>query len=61
MIESIVHACRVLVSWNCKPIVHFQKIPKYNALNRRHGYGEIAIHTPLEVIDEDDDGEEEAV
>ena len=42
-------ACKVLVSWNCRHIVNFQKIPMYNAVNRLHGFAEIAIHTPLEV------------
>ncbi|HZZ43867.1 MAG TPA: type II toxin-antitoxin system VapC family toxin [Tepidisphaeraceae bacterium] len=41
--------CRVIVSWNFKHIVHFQKIPLYNAISAVHGYGSIAIHTPQEV------------
>ena len=40
----------VLVSWNFKHIVHFAKIPLYNAVNVLEGYGAIAIHSPLEVI-----------
>ena len=47
--------CSVLVSWNCRHIVHFKKIPLYNAVNRLHGFAEIAIHTPLEVIDVEDE------
>ena len=47
---ATVHSCRILLSWNCRHIVHFQKIPKFNALNKLLGYPEIAIHTPLEVI-----------
>jgi len=42
--------CRVIVSWNFKHIVHFQKIPRYNAVNVLHGYDPIAIHSPSEVI-----------
>jgi len=53
-----VHACPVLVSWNCKHIVHFQKIPKYNAVNRLCGYGELAIHTPLELLGDEDSEED---
>lgn len=49
-------ACRVLVSWNCRHIVNFQKIPMYNAVNRLHGLAEIAIHTPLEVAGNEDQG-----
>jgi hypothetical protein len=41
--------CPIIVSWNFKHIVHFQKIPLYNAVNAVHGYGAIAIHTPQEV------------
>ena len=47
---ATVSACQLLVSWNCRHIVNFQRIPKYNAVNRLHGFGEIAIHTPLEVV-----------
>jgi hypothetical protein len=43
--------CSVLISWNCRHIVHFQKIPRYNEINCSHGFANIAIHTPLEVID----------
>ena len=49
-----VSRCSVLVSWNCRHIVHFQKIPMYNAVNRIHGWPEIAIHTPLEVMNVED-------
>lgn len=40
----------VLVSWNFKHIVHFQKVPLYNAINRIFGYPEIIICSPQEVI-----------
>ncbi len=42
--------CDVLVSWNFKHIVHFQKIPLYNEVNRKKGYEPIKICSPLEVI-----------
>lgn len=42
--------CRIIVSWNFRHIVHFQKIPLYNAVNKANGYPEIAIHAPQEVI-----------
>lgn len=42
--------CRAIVSWNFRHIVHFQKIPLYNAVNLANGYGAIAIHTPQEVV-----------
>ena len=47
---ATVHQCSAIVSWNFKHIVHFQKIPLYNAVNTIHGYGQIAINTPQEVI-----------
>jgi hypothetical protein len=28
----------MIISWNFKHIVHFQKIPKYNAVNALNGY-----------------------
>jgi len=42
--------CRIIVSWNFRHIVHFQKIPLYNAVNVTRGYAEIAIHAPTEVV-----------
>jgi predicted nucleic acid-binding protein len=42
--------CNLIVSWNFKHIVHFDKIPKYNAVNTLNGYGQIGIYSPLEVI-----------
>lgn len=44
----------LIVSWNFKHIVNFQKIPLYNAVNTLHGLGNIAIHSPLEVIANED-------
>jgi hypothetical protein len=40
----------MIVSWNFKHIVNYQKIPLYNAVNILHGYGQIAIYSPLEVV-----------
>ena len=45
-----VSGCDLIVSWNFKHIVHFDKIPKYNAVNVLNGYGQIGIYSPLEVI-----------
>ena len=42
--------CSLIVSWNFKHIVHFEKIPLYNAINTVRGYGTIGIFSPLEVI-----------
>lgn len=48
------HGCDMIVSWNFKHIVHFDKIPKYNAVNTIEGYGHLGIYSPLEVIQYDD-------
>jgi len=42
--------CSLIVSWNFKHIVHYEKIPLYNAVNMINGYNQISIHSPLEVI-----------
>lgn len=42
--------CKIIVNWNFKHIVHFNKIPLYNAVNMLNSYNQIAIHSPLEVI-----------
>ena len=47
---ATVARCPMIVSWNFKHIVHFQKIPLYNGVNISLGHGPIGIYTPLEVI-----------
>ena len=47
---ATVSQCDIIVSWNFKHIVHFDKIPKFNAINTLLGYKPIAIFSPLEVI-----------
>ena len=51
---ATVQGCDLIVSWNFQHIVHFQKIPQYNAVNALHGYDSVAIHSPREVINDDD-------
>ncbi|MGH8559463.1 MAG: hypothetical protein ACRESZ_18845 [Methylococcales bacterium] len=41
----------MIVSWNFKHIVHFDKIPKYNAVNALKGYRAIELFSPSQVID----------
>ena len=55
---ATVSECRVIVSWNFKHVVNFEKIPLYNGVNLTNGYGPIAIHTPEEVtqIEAEDEG-----
>lgn len=47
---ATVNKCQMIVSWNFRHIANYQKIPRYNAINLKKGYREIAIYTPLEVI-----------
>jgi predicted nucleic acid-binding protein len=48
---ATVAKCQLIVSWNFKHIVHFQKVPLYRAINTIKGYKEINIYSPPEVID----------
>jgi predicted nucleic acid-binding protein len=44
----------LVVSWNFKHIVHFDKIRGYNAINMIKGYQAIDIRSPSEVIDHEE-------
>jgi len=48
---ATISGCRMIISWNFKHIVHFEKIPKYNAVNVLKGYRAIEIFSPSQVID----------
>jgi predicted nucleic acid-binding protein len=52
---ATVSGCSLILSWNFKHIVHFQKIPLYNAINAIQGYPQIAIFSPMEVIRYEDE------
>ena len=39
----------ILVSWNFKHIVHFDKIRQFNAVNNELGYKGLSIYSPMEV------------
>jgi len=47
---ATVHRADLLVSWNFKHIVHWDKIRKFNAVNLEEGYPPIEIRSPQEVI-----------
>jgi predicted nucleic acid-binding protein len=47
---ATVSNCSIIVSWNFKHIVHYEKIALYNSVNISEGYQQIAIFSPLEVI-----------
>jgi hypothetical protein len=48
---ATVAGCGMIVSWNFKHIVHYDKIPLYDAVNVLQGYDEISIFSPSEVIE----------
>jgi len=52
---ATVSGCRAIVSWNFKHIVNYRRIPLYNGVNQMQGYGPIAIHTPPEVLFDEED------
>ena len=41
----------LIVSWNFKHIVHYEKISGYQGVNLLEGYGAIRIFSPMEVIE----------
>jgi len=43
------NAIEVLVSWNFRHIVHFEKIRRFNAVNQELGYRPFEIRSPREV------------
>lgn len=47
---ATISQCSVLLSWNFKHIVHFQRIPLYNAINMLQGFAQLTINSPQEVI-----------
>lgn len=51
---ATISGCRAIVSWNFKHIVNFRRIPLYNGVNQMMGYSPLAIHSPQEVIFDDD-------
>lgn len=40
----------MVISWNFKHIVHYEKIAGYNAVNLLHGYRSLNIYSPKEVV-----------
>lgn len=47
--------CELIVSWNFRHIVHFDKIRLYNAMNVLQGYPEVGIFAPTEVVHYEED------
>ena len=49
--NATVAGADLIVSWNFRHIVHFDKIRAYNAVNLMHGYAQVDIRTPEEVVE----------
>ena len=47
----------LLVSWNFRHIVRYEKIRLFNAVNLEHGYKELLIYSPREVTNYGDEKE----
>lgn len=52
---ATVENCGMIISWNFRHIVHFQKIPLYNAVNTLYRRPPLEIRSPLEIIDDEDE------
>jgi predicted nucleic acid-binding protein len=52
---ATISRCEIITSWNFSHIVHFEKIPRYNAVNALRGFDPVRIHSPLELIGHEDD------
>lgn len=46
---ATINDINILVSWNFKHIVHFDKIRQFNSVNVENGYKDIDIFSPMEV------------
>ena len=44
----------LILSWNFRHIVNYDRIHKYNGVNALRGYPPIEIHSPLEISDADE-------
>ncbi len=47
---AVVARADMIVSWNFKHIVHFDKMRGFNAVNLQEGYARLDIFSPLEVV-----------
>ncbi|HOX39394.1 MAG TPA: hypothetical protein PL033_15545 [Candidatus Brocadiia bacterium] len=55
---ATINECSMIVSWNFRHIVHYRKMELYNAVNVLAGYHHISIHSPLEIMTDEDATEE---
>ena len=52
---ATVARANLVLSWNFKHIVNFQRIQKFNSVNIVNNYGLIDIRSPLEIGDGNED------
>lgn len=52
---ATVNEVDILVSWNFRHIVHFDKIKRFNAVSQKAGYKSIEIYSPREVTNYEED------
>ena len=45
----------LIISWNFKHLVNYERINEYNGINSLNGYPSIAIYSPLEMTNADED------
>ena len=48
---AVVSGVDLVVSWNFKHIVHYDKIAGYNAVNILNGYRPLQIYSPKEIVE----------
>jgi predicted nucleic acid-binding protein len=51
---ATVYQADVLVSWNFKHIVNFNRIIRFNAVNLKYAYKPIQIYSPMEMVDDEE-------
>lgn len=54
---ATVAAADMILSWNFKHIVNFNRIRGFNSVNIRLGYRAMTIHSPLEVVNHENENQ----
>ena len=57
MAAATVASADLILSWNFKHIVRYDRIQRFNGVNALHGYHPLDIRSPLE-LDYDDESED---
>ncbi len=52
---ATVAGCGLIVSWNFRHIVHYAKVPLYNAVNILQRHAALDIRSPLEVTEDEEE------